>query len=473
MIKRLLFFLLAISVVSGCTDSCYLAEKLFYQAEQKVKKIVSGRVQLQEDDYERIIAAYRVVSDRCPLEEKTAQAQFIISKIYISQGKYEEAKRELKTIIHNFSSKPVIASQAQFAIGQLYESQGNWESAEQEYEKLSDLYPLTPLGLNMPIYTLLHYRAVNKADEEEKTYVRGIRHYNKLLEDFLGTKAVPLIQDYLATLHYQRGKLNKAIEVWEEIIKKYPRNPFAVKAFLAVGETYANRIKDIPKAINVYEKFIKNYPQDGNAAKANLKLAELYLENSQIKKAKKIYAKILKDYSDKEELLIGAHLGLAQCYKKEANVEKVIGEYNLIREYYPKSKVALAAPFSIARYYLEIKANSKAEKAFKEAINEYKKILEDDQRSVEDKKEAAGFLALCYLNTREWDEALALLRVLADKYPQEPMYLLDIAAIYRNLNSLDKAINVYKEIIRKYSHNQFLTRLAKAQIGVLTTLLEN
>ena len=56
-------------MVTGCADPKYLAEKLYWQAEQISRRISgTGVSQLKDSDYQEIINAYRKVVDTCPRE---------------------------------------------------------------------------------------------------------------------------------------------------------------------------------------------------------------------------------------------------------------------------------------------------------------------------------------------------------------------------------------------------------------------
>ena len=461
-------YLLLATFLSGCSDNRYLSEKLFWQAEREAASIYrKGAKNLTDADYETIIKLYKKVVDNAPLEPMAAKAQFAIAGVYTSQGKYKEAQKEFLEIINNFSSKPVVASEAQLAIGKLYEAQGKWRMALEEYDKIIDLYPLTPLGLNMPAYIVSYYENKNDNEGAGKAYERGVRHYNKIMGEFTETDVVPTIQDYLASFYSLHGDFKEAVKVWSQIIDNSPGSQYAEKAFLSKAETYAQSLKDIPSAIATFEEFIKNHPRYKNLKEIKMRIAALYFENSQIEQAKEKYSELLKDYPGDKDAAVKAYVGLSYCYRKEANTDKVIEMYNKIKASYPESQAALSVPFLIAQYYDELKYASQAGDAYKNAIVEYQKILEDDKRKEDAKQEAANFLALCYIKTKEMDKALQLLRMLSDKHQDNPTYLFDMATLYINLNAPDKAIKVYEEVIKKFKDNKMVVRIAQTQLNSL------
>jgi tetratricopeptide (TPR) repeat protein len=470
--RYICLFILAGLIFSGCSDSRYTAEKLLWQAQQEMKRIAPGGLaNLKESDYGKIRDLYQKVADTCPLEPAAARAQFLIADIYTVQGKYREAQAELVGIINNFSATPELAAQAQFSIGKLYESQGKWPSAEKEYEKLIDLYPLTNIGLTTPIYVIRYYQSLNDSEGEARAHKRAVRHYEKISGDFAETEMAPVIQDYLASLYVASGDFDKAIEVWKKTMFSFPASELAIKAFLSVADIYANGLNDIPKSIVTYEAFIEAYPKFERLGEIKIRLGLLYAQNDQIPRAIEIFDDILREHKDDPEVAVKAYAGLAYVYQTQKDTDKVIETYEMIKTRFPKRTEAIGVPFLIGQYYEQLKLSAKADLAYAAAITEYKAILESDERDERAKKEAANFLALSYIKKNKTEEALQLLRMLSEKYPENPMYLMDMATLYTNLKATDKAIATYKDLMRRYPNNRLIVGMAQSQIGALNKTL--
>ena len=195
----------------------------------------------------------------------------------------------------------------------------------------------------------------------------------------------------------------------------------------------------------------------------------LYYDGSELNKAKEMFNGLLKDYPNDAKLRIKGMLGLAYCYRKEANTNKVMEIYQKIKKEYPKSKAALDVPFLIAQYYQQEKYSSKADKAFREAIAEYKdKLIEAGKKNSPRKRAIADLLALCYLKNNNVDEAVNTLKELSDTYTLDPVYLIDLASLYRNINAKEKAAGVYRELMKRFPDNKVILKFANAQIKALT-----
>ena len=476
-IRYTLTLLIVLAFLSGC-GSQYASEKLFWQAKQVTKKVTQNKSldKLSTDDYQKIIAAYGKVAERCPLELLAAQSQFIITQLYVLQGQYSQAQEELIKIRQNFSRNSKIASQALFMIGNLYERQGDWEAAASEYEKVRDLYPMSELGLKVPISIAQHYQREKEELQAEKAYKQAIRNYQEIIDEYSGTRFAPIIMDYLALSYLNQGRWDEAIGVWESITKEYPETPMAAKSLLASGEIYAKQLRDPEKSIKHYEDFIQQYPDSKLVKQVKFQIGRLYLDKGDIEEARQVFSQIIKDYPKEAELCASARAMLANCYEREGNGALAIKEYQQIRRDYFKTKLALAAPFFIARCYLNIIADKdKAVDAFAEAIAKYKKIIEEEQ-DVPLIMEAGRFMSLCYIQQQQWNEAIDTLYSLATKYPDDSraqLFLLDIATIYqRELAEPDKAMQIYEQLIDRYPSSRIAT-FAKMQLDAVRQYISN
>ena len=450
-------------------DKRLASEKLFWQAEQTAVKLTKNKTyqDLSKEDLAKIIAVYRKVADKFPLEPLAAKAQFTIADIYALGAEYDKAQQELKKIIANFSSQGQIASAAQFAIGKVFELKGDPKKALIEYEKVSELYPLSSLGLSTPLYITQYYKTMNDVVGQEKAHRQAIRHYKTLIGDYSDTSVASVVQNYLAQAHLQGEEWSEAMKVWDEIIIKYPNTPQALRSLIAKAETRAKQLDDLTGAIAIYEDCLKKYPKADFTKELRLRLGNLYLESGQVNKAKEVFTSLMKDYPKEESLVVRSRLGFISCLKEEGQSQEVIKGYQDIKKNYPDNPVTFSTPYLVYRYYKQINDSENAKSALDTAISAYEKKFfsssDDPNSSV-----VARLLFLCYAESKNWDKALNLLRTLSNNNPKDPGYLLSMALVYtKELGDIFAAKEIYKEIINKYSSNAALVKLAKEQIVAL------
>jgi len=420
--KKILIFLgIFFLIFTGC-DRRYLAEKLLWKADKKTKELIGKKGKnLTNEDIEKIISFYQEVVEKCPLETSSAKAQFAITHLYILKKEYSKAKEELKEIISNFSSHPKIASQAYFLLGKIWEKEGKMSKAYQEYEEVIERYPLTKIGLFLPIYMVKH---TQNFSTRERLFRKALRHYNKLINEFSGTKATFILKDYLALLYMAENKLDKSIEIYKEMLK------------------------------------------DSKDERISFKLATLYLYNHQFKEAEKIYLELLEKSRGEKRMLI--YDALLKCYKEQGEKEKVIKTYQKLKEEFPHK--SLAVPYLIARYCEEIKDKDE-DKFYAQAIDYYTKIVHNEEK-IKRREAALNYLVLCYLGRNDFDEAIFFLKELIAQFPFNPFYPLRLADLYRSLDKPKEAISLYKDIKEKFKKNRWIVALCKKKINELQAVID-
>lgn len=464
------FLSLLIFAIAGC-GSQYSAEKLYWQANQAAKEIIKDRPvdKLSAHDYQKIISGYRALAERYPLEPLSAQSQFVIAQAYILQNRFDRAQEELIKVTQNFSKDPEIASQAQFMIGNLYERQGDWEKAALEYEKVSGLYPLSKIGLKMPLYIAERYRSNKDSAGSDKAYNDAVRYYKKFINEYSGTNFSAVLKDYLALAYMSQGSWDKAVDTWQTVVDEYPDSPIGETLLFAIGETYSRQIKDLQKAIDTYEDYVKKNPESKIIRHAEFQIGRLYSMKDDFPKAIEVFKELIEKYPKEERVCTGALLAIAACYEKQGRWEEALKVYGEVKTGYPLTPAALSIPLFIAEHYRKENRDSEAEVAFREAVSGYEKLIKDNPGTSQ-AAEAQDFISLAYLSQQKWPQAINSLRALADTYPKDPRAsksLFTLAVIYqKQLQRPEKAIETFTRFIEQYPGHE-LASLAKSEINSL------
>ena len=448
--------------VSGCSDPRYLSEKLYWQAEKNFAAVSAEKGKdLSEADFRRIISGYEKVIKEFPLEALAAKAHFKISNLYLSRKMFDKAREELKTIICNFSSNSSTAAGAQFSLAKIYEIEQNKNRALTEYEKIPELYPLTSLGLQTPLYLVQYLSPEDKTGSEEY-YHRYLEHYRKVLNDYSDTSVAPRILQYIALIHGISGNTDKSLEAYDRIIDEFPLSKDAFQALAAKAEMYLKKLNDIPSAISVYEVLTDNYSEIPLTANFKAQLGWLYLKQGDVSRAEELFRAVKSNEHSLKEAKMSSFLGLAYIFREQKKIEKAVLLYEQIRDDFADSRVAVAVPFLIARLYLEAE-DSRAGSALEAAIWDYEDMLKY-LSSGKKQRTAAHYLTLAYLQNNEPEKALSVLEKLVRQYPDSPGYMLDVAQMYAGLKQNEKAIDVYSSLIDKYTDNEYLVNLSRSKI---------
>ena len=72
-----------------------------------------------------------------------------------------------------------------------------------------------------------------------------------------------------------KGKSETAIRLYSKIIKEYPQDPLAPKAYFRAAQIFHDRLMNRDKARQIIEALLKKYPESDIAPKAQDFLSQL------------------------------------------------------------------------------------------------------------------------------------------------------------------------------------------------------
>ncbi|MEA3346486.1 MAG: tetratricopeptide repeat protein [Candidatus Auribacterota bacterium] len=309
----------------------------------------------------------------------------------------------------------------------------------------------------------------------------------------------------------------EVVLAFRKIVFKFPKWKYSSRAQLTIGQLYALQ-NNMPKAKTEFAKVLEEFPQDVNTcASALFSIGKICEEENNWNKALKNYKKIVSDYPE-TYAAYQVPLYIAQYYKAKnmnkkseaAYKEAIEGYEEVIKEHpdtfasltaqkfiiaalieqkkwskaaehlqnqadaYPGTPLAVESLCKVAVIYQEeLPSRRQAETAYKKAVEEYEKILEESRKyidaqggldqlqSIEAEKTLKGYAvsSLKYITSaaislKKWDDAIRYFQELADLSPKTPVAaqsLITSARIYHEqLNQPQKAIDIYKYLLENY-----------------------
>ena len=140
----------------------------------------------------------------------------------------------------------------------------------------------------------------------------------------------------LAEKYFEQGKYEKSIQSLLAIIEEYPKSGLASEALYFLGDIYHFKLKDYSKAMHEYQSLIQKFPQNKFVANAQFKIGECCRKLQMWQEAIEAYMKFIKEYSqygysDYAQFYIG------QCYEELKEWQKAKDAYSLISTNYPES----------------------------------------------------------------------------------------------------------------------------------------
>lgn len=263
-----------------------------------------------------------------------------------------------------------------------------------------------------------------------------------------------------AKSYQSRGKIDKAIDSYRDVSKKYPRTDAAAKARFAEGSLLDEQ-GDLLKAFDAYQDLIANYPQSQHysAALKRQQAVALAAANGVIKnnflgmktkispqKTTKMLANV-RDNAPQAPSAAKAQYNIGRVWQKDGNAQKALAAYLRISADYPYSSYAPEAQYQRGQILI-----MKAEKGNQNRahLNQAKDIFQD--------------LIERYPNNKRASDARERISSLAG---QDIQRSYDTAEFYRKKGNNDSAIFYYKEVIQR-SKNGALHDQAEKRISELS-----
>lgn len=337
-------------------------------------------------DHDQALTAYQKVITDYPESNYASMAQDSIGAIYFYNFKdFPKAIEEYRKVVENYPRSKE-ADYAQYKIGRLYQRQlEDYAQAIKEYQKVIKNYPdsMWAPWAQMKIGDT-YYRNLNQKEQAIKTYQEVIKRYptaSKALE----------AQIAIGDIYSNLGEKEKALQIYHKAEKMY-QNTFVLrlkgtemKAHLIAGDLYAHKLGDYDRAMKVYQRLLKKDPQNIYASAAHMGLGECYEYQGNYRQALREYKKVIDDYPKgtrthaaklKVEIFSNNPRPLLEIYTQEykywrsGQYEKALEKCREILKKHPKSHLAGNAQYFIAFMY-DYNLNNP-----EQALKEYQKLLE-------------------------------------------------------------------------------------------------
>ncbi len=269
---------------------------------------------------------------------KTPQEQLELGKTYQSQKDYDSAIVAYRRLIRRWPTA-YATQEARLHLGECLSALGFHYKASLEYQDLIEKHPNSEF-----LET-----ALQREFEIGNLFLSGEKHRVWRLQIFSG--------------------YDKAVEIFERIVKTAPYSKLGPEAQLRLGMVY-EKLKQYPEAVMAYEKLVERYPQDPLAETAQFAMGVAYekqagsadYDATSANKAVTAFQDFLIRYPksdrvpDVEKHLVSLkqeqgrglfHIG--EFYEKQGNAKAAAIYYNEVIAQNPHSPWGVAAQQKVAR----------------------------------------------------------------------------------------------------------------------------
>ncbi len=231
------------------------------------------------------------------------------------------------------------------------------------------------LFLYKPSYQKFYDRGIKRYAEQE--YERAATEFLKAISEAEESEAQQarevLIDASMMTAeiyNLRLGKLQEAIQQYEEVAKNFPHHRKAVLALDEIASIYLNKLDDPRKGIETLVQLVNRVPKPDHVMRYKQRILQAYLSLHEFEQA----AIEGLDWLKQEPNAPGNGRLLflvADALGYQAKWQQAIELYKRIENEYPNAPEAKLVHFEIGNCYLKLKRYDEATKAFEKALETY------------------------------------------------------------------------------------------------------
>jgi TolA-binding protein len=200
---------------------------------------------------------------------------------------------------------------------------------------------------------------------------------------------------------YQAGKYQKAVQLFETLLTRYPDHTLTRKAHYQLGSIYFYKLNQPERALEYAERLYAQSPQGRYSMKALQLIGYIYDKSlNRCLDGAEAYRILVEDYSTDTDAA-KYQLAIADCHFRLQDYSQAIIEYEYLTKRYPMSEYVARAQFQIANSYALTEACERA-------VEIYETLLHVEGLSQQFVAEIKLELAYCYGQQEQYSKAVEL-----------------------------------------------------------------
>jgi TolA-binding protein len=326
-----------------------------------------GTVYLQQGNYNRSCEIFAKFQNEFKDSSLRAQALYMQGTSFISLGKINEALSVFKDVSRLDSLEIELLQKIEYEIADCYYKLGQENEAVSRFKLLRVKYPNSKLAPDIMWWLGQYYY-------RSKDLNLARRYFNSLVKDFSDSQLTANAFYALGLTFSDENKTEQAVDNFKMAIK-LGKGDLRVQAAVALGDIFSREGRP-EEALAQYKEVIRDNPDLGKLLFS--RVAGIYYKVGDYTEAKALYFKSLEAAAPTE--IADIRFSLAEVLEANSEPEAAIQQYLLAADLYAQ------APQSFVRSLLRVAKIYEDKENFKEALNNYKRIIEKASFTLE-----AGF----------------------------------------------------------------------------------
>ncbi len=246
---------LLISAVSGCSEQ-YRMERMVWHAERTAEPIFINEGMVSTFEFNNAVSKFEKIIEKFPDSQSATNARLRIADLYSVQKSFDKAREVYDKLITLNEKKPELAALSIFKKGRTYELEGNWAQALKTFNIILTKYDKTIQSLSVPLYIARYYVKNDEKKSARQAYEAAINFYQSIADEYSNTKAALLAENLVVRTYMEQEDWNTAVAYISKLDKKYRLWP---DTLMVMARIYQNKLNNLKLAKSTYERILKDF----------------------------------------------------------------------------------------------------------------------------------------------------------------------------------------------------------------------
>jgi TolA-binding protein len=388
-------------------------------------------------EYEKALEAYTQLIKTFPNSKRIVQARLGQANIFYLLEDYSKSIKAYQKIITQFPDTDdyqEILEKAYFGLAWSQLKEGDIDASVKSFQTVKN----KTTNLTVKISALTQ---IGDAYQDVGQFEKALEVYDKILKEYSDSPYTDYVQYRQGITLLKMDNIESATLSFQSLQANFPKSKYLhdVKYYLAVA--YFKKEDWISTQRQIVD-FIKDLPQDNEfLAEAHYILALSYFNLNKYKLALEIFKKIIKNYPHQSAMIKKTESHIAKSYYKSGQVNEAVKRFKMLINKYPQSEIAQESLIWLGDHHMGISE-------LNEAIAYYQVFINNFPGS--DKISIVNYeLGQALLAQEKYDEAINQFNriKLDDDREIYAKARLIIAEIFSKELDVESALDTYQNII--------------------------
>lgn len=395
----------------------------------------TGEINLKNGEYKKALELYEKVIEEFPSSRYLSYAIYSKGWAYYKLGYYDEAVKCFKGLAARYPYEK-IAIEAKFRVGECEYLLGRYSNAVKELEECIEKFPVSEKTADA------HY-LMGEAQFYLARYDDSIANFEKALSISPKSKWAGFARYRLAWALSESGKIAEGSRLFAECVRNEDNNFLKSASLMRMAHNY-ERLGNAGEAKKIYDRVLKDYSGMETAAEAYYKKARYLTKDGKYDDAEVAVKEGIRKYP------LSGYLGelryeLAMIYRAQSKNDEALGEFACVQSESRNVNLQAGAITKTGDIYFDRKNYKRAVESYDKVLDEYPDSPESDYAQYQ--------IGNIFFATGRYEEAALAYQTELTNFPktilrEETLFRLGMACFKKQ--DYEHAVSVFKSLSTEF-----------------------